>query len=115
MSTLDVLDHHLQAFTAGDVDEILKDFTEDSILIEPEATHRGLADLRTFFAGLFDSLFKPGSYDFTMDRSTVEGDVAYIVWHSKNQGVDVSLGTDTFIVRDGKIAVQTFSWKIDKK
>ena len=30
-------------------------------------------------------------------------------------GLIVALGTDTFVVRDGKIAVQTFAVKIDPK
>lgn len=113
-STQQVLDHHLEAFVSGDIEEVLKDYKEQSILIEPKATHRGIDALRTFFAALFDGLFKPGSYDFIVDRSTVEGDVSYIVWHAKSPGADIPLGTDTFLIRDGKIAVQTFAGKIDE-
>lgn len=115
MPTQDVLDHHLQALAAGDVDEILKDYTQQSVMIEPNGTHRGLSELRAFFEPLLEGLFRPGSYDITMDRSTVEGDVAYIVWHSRNDNVDISLGTDTFVIRDGKIAVQTFAAKVDQR
>jgi len=50
-----------------------------------------------------------------MDRVEVVEDVAYILWHSVNQGAEVPLGTDTFLVRDGKIAIQTFAAKIDEK
>ena len=63
----------------------------------------------------FSGLFKPGTYDFTMDRTEVVGEVAYIVWHSVNQGADVKLGTDTFVIRDSKIAVQTFAGRIEEK
>ena len=59
----------------------------------------------------FSGLFKPGTYDFTMDRT----EVAYIVWHSVNQGADVKLGTDTFVIRDGKIVLQTFAGRIEEK
>lgn len=38
MSTEVVLNHHLQAFAAGDVDETMKDYTEDSVLIVPDTT-----------------------------------------------------------------------------
>ena len=38
-------------------------------------------------------------------KSFGAGDVAYIVWRSVNEGVEVTLGTDTLVVRDGKIAV----------
>jgi hypothetical protein len=50
-----------------------------------------------------------------MGRAEVVGEVAYIVWNTVNQGADVTLGTDTFLVRDGKIAVQTFAGKIEEK
>lgn len=112
-SAQQVLDHHLDAFISGDLEGVLEDYSEDSVLIEPNATHEGIDALRVFFGGLFDGLFAPGSYDFVMDRSTVEGDLAYIVWHAKSHGADVPLGTDTFIIRDGKIAAQTFAGRMN--
>ena len=115
MSTEAVLNHHLQAFVAGDLDETMKDYTEDSVLIVPDKTLEGLDSIRGAFSNFFSGLFKPGTYDFTMDRSEVVGEVAYIVWHSVNQGADVKLGTDTFVIRDGKIALQTFAGRIEEK
>tara|TARA_Y100000588_G_scaffold362417_1_gene424093 strand:- start:137 stop:325 length:189 start_codon:yes stop_codon:yes gene_type:complete len=43
---------------------------------------------------------------FTMVRQDVEGDVAYIVWAA---GDFAPLGTDTFVIRGGKIVLQTFA------
>ena len=115
MSTEAVLNHHLEAFSAGDVDEAMKDYTEDSVFIMPDATLKGLDGIRAAFSELFGGLFKPGTYEFTMGRVEVVGEVAYIVWSTVNQGADVTLGTDTFVVRDGKIAVQTFAGKVEEK
>ena len=115
MSAEAVLNHHLESFGAGDVDETMKDFTEDSVLITPDGTLTGLEDIRAVFAGFYSGLFKPGTYEFTMDRAEVVGDVAYIVWRSVNEGAEVTLGTDTFVVRDGKVAVQTFAAKIEER
>jgi hypothetical protein len=42
----------------------------------------------------------------SISRQEIEGDVAFIVWDAPGF---VTLGTDTFVVRDGKIAVQTFA------
>lgn len=114
-TTRQVLEHHMEAFASGEVDAVLEDYTEESVLIEPRATHRGLDALRTFFSGLFDRVFAPGSYELIMDRSTVEGEVAYIVWRSEGQSADIPIGTDTFVVRKGKIAVQTFAGHIEDK
>jgi ketosteroid isomerase-like protein len=110
-----VLNNHLEALGAGDIDRIMKDYNEDSILILPEVTLKGLDAIRATFSEFFNGLFKPGTYEFTMDRVEIIGEVAYIVWHSVNQGVDVTLGTDTFLVRDSKIVVQTFAGKIEAK
>ena len=50
-----------------------------------------------------------------MDRVEIVGDVGYIVWHSVNEGAEVTLGTDTFVLRDGKIAVQTFAARVEER
>ena len=115
MATKDVLDRHLAAFGAGDVDEMLKDYTDDSVLLTAGGPIRGRDELRDAFAGFFSGLFAPGTYEFTMDAVHVDGDVAYIVWHAACASADIALGTDTFLVRDGMIAVQTFTAKIDPR
>ena len=115
MDTQAVLNHHLAAFGAGDVDEILSDYTDESVLITPDGPIRGRDALRSASGGLFSGLFAPGTYEFVMDASHVEGEVAHIIWHADCPSADVSLGTDTFVVRDGKIAVQTFAAKITPK
>jgi uncharacterized protein (TIGR02246 family) len=115
MATQDVLDHHIAAFGAGDADEMLKDYTDDSVLMTANGMIRGREGLREAFADLLSGLFAPGTYEFTMDAVHVEGDVAYIVWHATCASADVPLGTDTLLVRDGKIAVQTFTAKIDPR
>lgn len=115
MSTQDVLNHHLGSFGAGDVEETMKDYTEESVLITGEATLKGLAQLRAFFTEGYAGLFRPGTFEFTMDRMDVSGDVALIVWHTKGDSADIPLGTDTFVMRDGKIAVQTLVLSVEPK
>jgi ketosteroid isomerase-like protein len=115
LTTKDVLDHHLEAFAAGDVDEVLKDFTDDSVLLTADGPLRGLDALRPALSDFLSGLFKPGTYTFEMDRMEVDGDVAFVVWHADCAAARIPLGTDTFVVRDGKIAVQTFAAKIEPK
>jgi ketosteroid isomerase-like protein len=115
MATKDVLDHHLAAFGAGDVDEILKDYTDDSRLITANGTIVGLGPLREAFTGFFGGLFAPGTYEFTLDAERIEGEVAFITWHATCASSDIPLGVDTFLVRDGKIVVQTYAAKMDPR
>jgi ketosteroid isomerase-like protein len=115
MDTKAVVDHHSAAFAAGNLDEILKDYTDESALLTPDATYLGRQAIRAFFSDGFSGLFKPGTYDFTLDIMKIEGDVAYIVWHANCAAATIPLGTDTWVVRDGKIAAQTYTAKIDPK
>jgi ketosteroid isomerase-like protein len=114
-STKDVVEHHLAAFAAGDAAEAAKDYTEDSVLIVPEATIKGAEGIQGAFAGFFaeGGLFHPGTYDFTMDRVEIVGEVGYIIWHAKTAAGNIPVGTDTYVVRDGKIAVQTFTMHLE--
>ena len=115
MSTEDVLNHHLASFGAGDVDATMEDYTDDSILILPDATLTDLDAIRGFFTDGYAGLFRPGTFEFTMDRVEISGEIAFILWHTTGDAADVRLGTDTFVIRDGKIAVQTFAALVDEK
>jgi ketosteroid isomerase-like protein len=114
-TTQQVLEHHLGTLAAGDLDGILRDYTEDSTLIGPAGPVKGTRAIREFFAAGLASLFKPGTYELTMDTMHVADDVAYIVWHAHCATADIVLGTDTFLIRDGKIAIQTFAAKVEAK
>ena len=52
-TTQQILDHHLEAFGAGDLGRLMLDYTESSVLIGPEHTLTGLAAIRAFFEGVF--------------------------------------------------------------
>jgi ketosteroid isomerase-like protein len=51
MTTLDVLQRHLQAVLAGDLDAVVQDYTEDSVIITAHTTATGLNQIRSFFKG----------------------------------------------------------------
>ena len=107
-NTRQVLDHHWEAFKANDLEETMKDYTEESVLITPQATYRGLDEIRTNFLNAFQA-FPKESTEFTLDKSVVVGDVGYILWKSRTPVFNLSYATDTFIIRNGKIVRQTFA------
>jgi ketosteroid isomerase-like protein len=115
MSTRSVVEHHLQAFGDGDVDATLADYTEESILITQRGVVRGMSALRAVFEELYSGLFKPGTFEFTVDGLEVEGELAHLVWHMTGEAADIPFATDTYVVRDGKIAGQTFAGQINPK
>ena len=105
MLTEATLTHHLQAFGEG-VGAILSDYTEDSVLFTPNGPVRGLEGLRTFFDGFIRNS-PPELLDaMRLIRQDVDGEVAYIIWKAEPY---ITMATDTFVIRNGKIMVQTFA------
>jgi predicted SnoaL-like aldol condensation-catalyzing enzyme len=113
-ATQDVLTHHLNCFGMGDLDSTMADYTAESRFFTPDGLLRGPEAIRGFFARLLEELAKPGM-SFEMLRQEVDGDTAYIVWKAETADNRFEVGTDTFIVRNGKIVTQTFAGKISPK
>ena len=107
-STQDILNHHLGCFGEGDIEGILSDYTEDTVLEIPDAQIKGLDGLREFFTGLLED-FGKAPPTFEMLRLAVHGEFAYIVWKAQTADIDYHIGSDTFVVRDGKIVYQAFT------
>lgn len=105
MSTEAVLRKHLSAATVG-VDALIEDYTDQSVLITHDATYRGIAEIRRFFAGLLESLPVGFFETMRMRREEITGELAYILW---DREPFISQATDTFVVRNGKILFQTFT------
>ncbi len=106
--TKKVLGHHLQTFQSNDLDGVMADYTEKSILITPDRTYKGLAEIRENFVQAYKALPKNGT-TMTVTKSVVSKDVAYIVWNAVTPTLDFKYATDTFIIVDGKIVTQTFA------
>ena len=104
--TLATVAHHLEAVMSGDIDAVLSDYSEESICFTPEGPVRGLQQIRSGFEAMVSNM-PPGMTDaMEMIQQDAEGEVAYLFWKAEPF---VSLGTDTFIVRNGKIVVQTYA------
>lgn len=104
-TTPDVLNSHLGAFAQG-LDAIVADYAEASVLITPESVYRGLAEIGGFFQAFLNGATPEFWAAFQLHARVVEADVAYITWSARPA---VPLATDTLIVRDGRIVVQTFT------
>jgi ketosteroid isomerase-like protein len=113
-STQAVLDHHLQCFGTGDLPGVLADYAQDAVMFTPTGVLRGPDNIGPLLQGFFAEFAKPG-WRFDMQQQSVEGDVAYIVWTAETADNIYELGTDTFVVRDGKILAQTFAAKATPK
>lgn len=112
--TKDIIMHHLTSFRNNDLDAVVSDYTAGSMLITREATFKGPEEIRSFFAGLMVHFPKQAS-NFELDQIVTGDELAYIVWHATTPTLDVRMGTDTFILKEGKIVLQTFAGEMTFK
>jgi len=106
--TRKVFDHHVQTFKDNDLEGVMADYTEESVLITPDHTYKGLDEIRENFVNAFKVLPKDGT-TFTVDKTEIQGEVAYFVWRATTPTLVFKYATDTFIVQNGKIARQTYA------
>lgn len=113
-SSRDVLDHHVRCFGAGDLEGLLADYAPDAVLFTPGGPLRSAAEIRGFFKAMITEFGKPGT-TFSMTHTSVVGEYVYVLWAAETADNVYELGTDTLVVRDGKIVAQSFAGKITPK
>lgn len=111
--TKKVLDHHWETFVNNDLEGVMEDYTEESVLITPDATYRGLNAIRENFVNAFEA-FPSERSTLKLNKSVVEKDVGYILWQASTENFELRFATDTFIIRDGRIIRQTYGGVTDQ-
>ena len=109
-----VLDHHLDAFANQDLEEIIVDYVEDSVVVTNLGVYRGRDEIKELFADLFDEFSQEGT-TFEVDDTIVEGNFAYLLWHAETPDNVYEFCTDTFYIPEETIDFQTFAGKIEPK
>jgi ketosteroid isomerase-like protein len=113
-ATQDVLAHHLECFGKLDLAGTMADYADEATFFSQGGVLHGSDAIRQFFGTLFEEFGKPGM-SFDLLQQEVDGDTAYIVWKAESADNLFEIGTDTFIVQNGKIVTQTFAGKITPK
>ena len=101
----EIFAHHVEAVAAGDLDEIVADYADNSVVITPAGVSRGKDAIREAFVTLLDDL--PNA-DWELKTQIFDGDVLFLEWVADSAVNRVDDGVDTFVFRDGMISVQTF-------
>jgi ketosteroid isomerase-like protein len=120
MSTKEVLERHLKCLAAGDLAGFLADYAPDAVVFRPVGfagaggVAKGLAEFGPVFSALFKEFARPGTR-FEMRQQAVEGDYAYIIWEAETADNIYAPGSDTYVIKDGKIIFQSFAGKIVPK
>lgn len=100
MSTESTITHHVKALADGDLEEVMADYSDASVFISNGNTIEGMDGIRQVFQGALAN----GGFKVDLTHEVYHGDVGYITWSVP--GI-ITLGTDTFVVRDDVIVMQT--------
>jgi len=104
----EVFGHHAQALMAEKLDDIVADYSEESVVIAQKQVYRGLDGVRQVFIQLLSDLPQA-----QWEVETVwAGDTMFLGWKGRSANSHVDDGVDTFVFRDGKIAVQTVRYTL---
>ena len=106
-ATETVVRNHLQSFLEQQgIDAIVRDYHDNARFYSEAKIYVGKAEIGVFFAEFIDALPEAAIDRFALRSLWVHGRVAYITW---SVGSEIPLGTDTFIVDNGKIVSQTYA------
>ena len=96
--TEQVVMRHLAASEAGDASVVPRDYAEDAIVIFGDEATKGVEAIQK----VFEALYARTELRLTYTRRVFEENVGFVVWSMGDLR-----GSDTFVVEDGKIVVQT--------
>ena len=105
----EIFQHHAEVLIAGDIDGIVSDYADDAVFITPAGVQRGKDGVRAAFTKLLEDL--PNA-DWEVPTQIYEGDVLFIEWKAVAANSKATDGIDTFVFKDGEIAVQTVRYTL---
>ena len=113
-----VLDRHVAAMKAGDLDAVMADYADDALLLAPagvvpgQKNYGGLnvlegkANIRKFFAVLTSKGSNPAVKSMTSSFETRGSDTTLMHWKQWPGTPKEVAGTDVWVIRDGKVISQ---------
>jgi hypothetical protein len=103
-TTSDVFESHLELRNKRELNkDIEENYSTEIVLISNHGTFKGHDGVRES-AGILEAILPNASYKYEL--KLIEGDIAYLVWEGQSED-KLARGTDTFLIKSGKIMVQT--------
>jgi ketosteroid isomerase-like protein len=103
-TTEQVMQHHGAALLSGNLDELAKDYTDDSILITPIETYKGPERIKAAFAAMMSKLTPEALANFNVTKQDTQGEYVYLLWKAPPA---FPFAGDTFHIHSGKIMMQS--------
>ena len=109
-----VFQHHLDALGKNDMDELMKDYVQQSELWTPDGAIVGLEAISSFYAYAF-TLFPKGKTDLEIKKIIAKDNKIFIVWTAESPVVSVSFASDSFEIKESKILWQSTAFQMSQK
>jgi hypothetical protein len=90
------------------------DYATAAVLFAPGGPLRGEDAITPLYQAMFAEFRKPGAA-WSLTHESVVSDYAYVLWTAETADNVYDPGTDTLVVRNGKIVAQSFAGKITPK
>lgn len=106
----EVFEDHLRMATEGSIeDDLRKNYASDVVVLTRDGVHRGHEGVSELNRRLQREI-PNARYRYHTRR--IEGEVAFLEWSARVDGVQVADGVDTFVIRDGRIVAQTIHYTV---
>jgi ketosteroid isomerase-like protein len=111
-ATIEVLmQHHLQALGSGNLDELVKDYTKDSVFFTPTETYKGPERIKAAFAAMLKMLPPEAIANFKVTKQEIQSEYVYLLWTAFPT---FPFAGDTFHVHNGKIIMQSVVFSLGR-
>lgn len=112
--TQTVFQHHVQAFIENNIEELMKDYSEESEVWTPQGKLTGKDAIRSFYTEVF-KLCPARKSQLEIKQMITNDEKVYIVWSADSALANIPTGTDTFEIKEDKIVFQTLAAHIIMK
>jgi len=102
-STEQVFQDHVGAFIRNNLQGVMADYADDAVLMTMEGVSVGKAAIRDYFRNV---LSMP-NLKLSGTGEQVHGDYLLCTWTGESDVARFPNGVETFVIRDGKIRLQT--------
>ena len=111
-STRDVIEAHIARRRGGEVErDIERNFAPDVVVLHANGAVLGHDGVRTSAGRLHEQL--PDAR-FDIRALHVHEEYAYLEWSARSERYAVEDGADSFVVRDGRIVMQTIHYTLEE-
>ena len=108
----EVFEDHLRLRSLGDLEaDLERNYADDIVLLCELGALKGRAAIRRSARRLGVQL--PDA-EFEFPTKLVQGEHAFLVWKARSQRFEVEDGADSFVIRGGRIVLQTIFYRLSK-